>query len=171
MLSERIRAGGEAAPWVIEEVKVSEAKTTGSGCANCRGSRVALSNFRKPQMLTDEEIMELTGLTEAMLKTDCIIDVSSQDLLADYRLVEAAVLEKLKQQAPVAWHHPEEGLSYENHYLGNTPLYAAPIPVGVIRHENCRVFCRLSKTRYTDSGVLPDGTKVYAAPLSDNDVI
>ena len=44
------------------------------------------------------------------------------------RALEKAVLDKLKQQVPVAWHHPEEGLSYENHYSDNIPLYAAPMP-------------------------------------------
>jgi hypothetical protein len=24
---------------------------------------------------------------------------------------------------PAAWMHPNEGLSYENHYVGNVPLY------------------------------------------------
>ena len=57
------------------------------------------------------------------------------------RAVESAVLEKLKQQEPV----------------------------GVVRHENGRVFCCLNKTRYTDSGVLPDGTRVYAAPMPPDD--
>lgn len=37
--------------------------------------------------------------------------------------------------------------------------------VGVVRHENGRVFCCLSKTRHTDDGVLPDGTKVYSTPM------
>ena len=35
-----------------------------------------------------------------------------------------AQLAKYKELEPVAWHHPVEGLSYENHYTGNIPLYA-----------------------------------------------
>lgn len=31
---------------------------------------------------------------------------------------------------PVAWHHDEEGLSYENHYDGNVPLYALDFKEG-----------------------------------------
>ncbi len=36
-------------------------------------------------------------------------------------------LDEMKAQSsePVAWMHPEEGLSYENHYSGNIPLYTA----------------------------------------------
>lgn len=47
------------------------------------------------------------------------------------RRTEAAVLEKLRQQEPFAWHSETEGLSYENHYSNNVPLYASPVPAAV----------------------------------------
>ena len=38
--------------------------------------------------------------------------------------IESYKAELLKEVGePVAWMHPEEGLSYENHYVGNIPLF------------------------------------------------
>lgn len=91
-------------------------------------------------ILTDEEITELTGLTKSMIKTDCTIDVSSQDLLADYRLIESAVLEKLKQQEPIGYWFSDDpavctypGSGYfpgavpPTDAVNVVPLYAAPM--------------------------------------------
>jgi hypothetical protein len=49
-----------------------------------------------------------------------------------------------KSAEPVAWMHPEEGLSYENHYSGNIPLYTRPqtIEAAVLQErEECAALC------------------------------
>ena len=43
--------------------------------------------------------------------------------LAAKRLKEIA---KYSDASVVAWHHEVEGLSYENHYVGNIPLIVKP---------------------------------------------
>ena len=79
-------------------------------------------------ILTDEDVKSLK--LEVYGPHKCAVEVDALRTVL-VKVTEAAVLEKLRQQKPVAWHHPEEGLSYENHYLGNTPLYAAPVPAAV----------------------------------------
>ena len=65
-------------------------------------------------ILTEDEIQEIQNHP-----------FSQNDWLWFYtRAIEAAILKKIGE--PVAWHHEVEGLSYENHYSGNVPLYELP---------------------------------------------
>ena len=60
-------------------------------------------------ILTDDEIYELHARHYGKMYDEYT------------RAIEAAIMERFEV---VAWMHPEEGLSYENHYTGNIPLYA-----------------------------------------------
>ncbi len=40
------------------------------------------------------------------------------------RAIEAAIIQKIGE--PFTYHHNEEGLNYENHCVGNVPLYRLP---------------------------------------------
>ena len=64
-------------------------------------------------ILTEEEIEEIQNQP-----------FSQNDWLWFYtRAIEVAIIKKLG--SPVAYHH-EDGLSYENHYIGSIPLYKLP---------------------------------------------
>ena len=48
-----------------------------------------------------------------------------ESLLAENERLKAE-LAKYRDAPVVAWHHEVEGLSYENHYVGNIPLIVKP---------------------------------------------
>ena len=47
-------------------------------------------------------------------------------LLAEHSEKLQAEVAKYRDAPVVAWHHEVEGLSYENHYVGNIPLIVKP---------------------------------------------
>ena len=54
---------------------------------------------------------------------------STEQTMREYQELAAKRLEEVAKyrDAPVvAWHHEVEGLSYENHYVGNIPLIVKP---------------------------------------------
>ena len=54
---------------------------------------------------------------------------STEQAMREYQELAAKRLEEIAKyrDAPVvAWHHEVEGLSYENHYVGNIPLIVKP---------------------------------------------
>ncbi len=68
-------------------------------------------------MLTDKELRSL----QAQHPTE-------NDPMPFARAVIAAYEAKLREQKAFAWHSPTEGLSYENHYSDNQPLFEHPAP-------------------------------------------
>ena len=48
----------------------------------------------------------------------------------------AFLAELSKRAEAVAWHHPDEGLSYSNHYTGNIPLFTFPLIHDIEAIEN-----------------------------------
>lgn len=54
---------------------------------------------------------------------------TTEQTMREYQELAAKRLEEIAKyrDAPVvAWHHEVEGLSYENHYVGNIPLIVKP---------------------------------------------
>ena len=54
---------------------------------------------------------------------------TTEQTMREYQELAAQRLEEIAKyrDAPVvAWHHEVEGLSYENHYVGNIPLIVKP---------------------------------------------
>ena len=54
---------------------------------------------------------------------------TTEQTMREYQELSAKRLEEIAKyrDAPVvAWHHEVEGLSYENHYVGNIPLIVKP---------------------------------------------
>ena len=93
-------------------------------------------------MLTDKDI------TEIMDRGD-VVEGNRFLPYAYARAVIAAYEKKLRENKPFAWHSPTDGLSYENHYSDNQPLFEhpAPIPAEQIaeikrkERERCAVVC------------------------------
>jgi hypothetical protein len=56
---------------------------------------------------------------EFLKKVLRVIDYGEEDMSDEVR----ATIIAMPAAEPVAWMHPNEGLSYENHYAGNVPLY------------------------------------------------
>ena len=108
----------------------------------------------------------MTILTDEILKlwADCEHAQTDNWALKFARAIESAVLEKLKQQEPVAWNYELENDAFRRAYtLGfkaDTPLYAAPMPAdGVVeQRDELLVALRgmLYANRCSDPAVISD---------------